>query len=212
MAERSQHGVGGGGVKGVSPSGAHPHGEPDPELKLGGILWSAFGIIAVTAVAMVLMWWMTGGLRRHLVEQQPPPTPAERQRAEAVRRAGEEARAREEVPMPGLALPPELERPPAPRLELDPSFELERLREREERLLEEWGWADQEAGRVRIPIERAIELAAAGELPGMPASAPVTAGTDEPADEAGAVDGSAEAAPAAGASAEPGAAEEASGG
>lgn len=167
----------------AEPSGAHPHGEPDPELRLRGIVWTAVGIVLTTAAAMVLMWWLTGGLREHQAAQQRPLTPAERQRAEAVRRAGEERLATEPVPLPGLALPPGFERPPEPRLELDPRFELERLRAREERLLGGWGWADEEEGRVRIPIERALELAAAGELPGMPPSMPPSAGEESDAQE-----------------------------
>jgi hypothetical protein len=146
-------------------------GDPDPELSLSGVLWTAGGIAAVTALAMVLMIWMLGGLTGRQDARQAPPTPAEEQRLEAVRRAGEERRAAEAVPRPALALPPEYEVPPAPRLELDPSFDLRRLRAEEERLLGAWAWADEEAGTVRIPIATALDLAAAGELPGVPRGA-----------------------------------------
>jgi len=182
----------------------HTHGagggDPDPELSLRGVLWTAGGVAAVTALAMVLMVWMLGGFIDRRAAREAPPTPAEEQRREAVRRAGEERRAREAVPRPALALPPEYEAPPAPRLELDPSFDLRQLRAEEDRLLGEWAWADERAGTVRIPIATALELAAAGELPGVPrgaapagdaaagesaASAAAPAGEPRPATDAG---------------------------
>jgi hypothetical protein len=150
----------------------HTHGaggrDPDPEVSVRGVLWTAGGIALVTAVAMVLMVWLLGGLREVRTAAEPPPTPAEVQRREALRRAAQEGRADQPVPLPSLALPPGYELPPAPRLELDPDFNLRQLRAVEDRLLGEWAWADEEAGAVRIPIDVAIELAAAGRLPGVP--------------------------------------------
>jgi len=150
----------------------HTHGagggDPDPEVSVRGVLWTAGGIALVTALFMVLMVWLLGGLREVRTAAEAPPTPAEAQRREALRRAGEEGRAAEAVPMPSLALPPEYERPPSPRLELDPEFNLRQLRAVEDELLGEWAWADEEAGAVRIPIDVAIELAAEGRLPGLP--------------------------------------------
>ncbi|NIW37905.1 MAG: hypothetical protein GWN32_15875, partial [Gemmatimonadetes bacterium] len=54
--------------------------------------------------------------------------------------------------------------PPGPRLQADPIAELQRLREREAEVLESYGWVDEAAGIAQIPIARAIELVAAGEL------------------------------------------------
>ena len=50
--------------------------------------------------------------------------------------------------------------PPAPRLQTDPRRDLEKLRAAEEAQLDGYAWVDRAAGRVRIPIERAIELLA----------------------------------------------------
>jgi hypothetical protein len=50
--------------------------------------------------------------------------------------------------------------PPAPRLQANPSRDLATLRAREEELLDTYGWIDRATGRVRIPVERAIELMA----------------------------------------------------
>jgi hypothetical protein len=48
--------------------------------------------------------------------------------------------------------------PPQPRLENHSGEELPELRSYEDHQLSTYGWADQKDGRVRIPIERAMEL------------------------------------------------------
>ncbi len=49
---------------------------------------------------------------------------------------------------------------PEPRLERDERDELYNVRVREEETLNSYGWVDEKAGTVRIPIERAMELEA----------------------------------------------------
>lgn len=50
------------------------------------------------------------------------------------------------------------ERPPGPRLQSHPIQDLQALQQAEEAILGSYGWIDREAGIVRIPIERAMEL------------------------------------------------------
>jgi hypothetical protein len=50
--------------------------------------------------------------------------------------------------------------PPQPRLQTNPLKELEALRQRETETLTTYGWVDQNAGTVRIPIDRAIDILA----------------------------------------------------
>ncbi len=57
---------------------------------------------------------------------------------------------------------------PGPLLQVSPRQDLEVLRQREERLLHTTEWVNREAGIVRIPIDRAIELIADGGLPEWP--------------------------------------------
>ena len=47
---------------------------------------------------------------------------------------------------------------PAPRLQDHPRRDLAALQERDRQLIEGYGWVDRGAGRVRIPVERAMEL------------------------------------------------------
>lgn len=52
--------------------------------------------------------------------------------------------------------------PPEPRLQADPVADLRALRAAEQAILDGYGWLDREAGVARIPIERAMDLIAAG--------------------------------------------------
>jgi len=54
---------------------------------------------------------------------------------------------------------------PAPQLETDERTELNDIRQREADTLSTYGWVDQKAGTVRIPIDRAMELLAQRGLP-----------------------------------------------
>lgn len=55
--------------------------------------------------------------------------------------------------------------PPPPRLQTYPFQDVKDLRQEERRLLETYEWVDRNAGVVRIPIERAIEVLAEKGLP-----------------------------------------------
>jgi hypothetical protein len=56
-------------------------------------------------------------------------------------------------------------RPPEPRLQDHPAQELTEFRARERQTLHSYGWVEPNAGVVRIPIERAMELVLARGLP-----------------------------------------------
>lgn len=58
-----------------------------------------------------------------------------------------------------------LQRFPGPNLQRDPSLDLAALREREDKLLNTYGWIDREAGTVRLPIDRAMDLLVERGLP-----------------------------------------------
>jgi len=61
--------------------------------------------------------------------------------------------------------------PPEPRLQPAPLEDLLQLRNEEDAALQQYGWVDRQAGSVRIPIDRAIELLAQRGLPVPPAGA-----------------------------------------
>lgn len=49
--------------------------------------------------------------------------------------------------------------PPAPRLQVHPTIELQDLRSQEDKILSTYGWTNKNAGIVRVPIDRAMDLA-----------------------------------------------------
>jgi hypothetical protein len=55
--------------------------------------------------------------------------------------------------------------PPEPRLQINPRQDMSDLRAREDQVLTSYGWVDKNAGTVRIPIERAMQLVVERGLP-----------------------------------------------
>jgi hypothetical protein len=66
---------------------------------------------------------------------------------------------------PLAAAQQEERRPPEPRLQTEPREDLAALRAREDETLRSYGWVDRNAGVVRIPIDRAMELTLQRGLP-----------------------------------------------
>jgi hypothetical protein len=58
--------------------------------------------------------------------------------------------------------------PPAPQLEVTEHLDLLRERSAEDKLLTTYGWTDKQAGTVRIPVDRAIDMVAQQGLPTRP--------------------------------------------
>ena len=71
--------------------------------------------------------------------------------------------ARQETPVPRLAR--ERESMPELRLQVDAPNELRQMRAAEEATLNSYGWVDKEAGVVKIPVDRAMEILAKKGLP-----------------------------------------------
>jgi hypothetical protein len=97
------------------------------------VLWAGFGLIAIVVAFFVLMWV----LYVHLLDREA------RSSAPAHRLAAEQARTE----------------PPYPRLQSDPVDDWLNFQAENQRILSTYGWVDRPAGIVRIPIEKAMELA-----------------------------------------------------
>jgi hypothetical protein len=87
----------------------------------------------------------------------------------------------EKAPRYPLAAGVERPLPPAPRLQTYPFDDVKGLRRDEARLLEQYSWVDKNAGTVRIPVSRAIEVLAEKGLPHRVAPAPAGAPAVVPA-------------------------------
>ena len=66
-------------------------------------------------------------------------------------------------PISGMANPNRM--PPEPRLQAHPADEIQVLRQHEEDVLNHYGWVDQKAGVVRIPVDKAIDIMAQRGFP-----------------------------------------------
>jgi hypothetical protein len=125
----------GGTVPGLQPI------EVDREIQFRQLIWMGLGLVVVTMLSAVLVFFLLRGFLRSEREQ-----------------AG---------PAPAMTAPPVVI--PGPQLLARPEGELARVRELEKEQIEGYGWVDQQQGIVRIPIERALDLVAAQGLPSRPA-------------------------------------------
>lgn len=73
---------------------------------------------------------------------------------------------RRDAPLPRLAR--ERQATPQPRLQVDAHNELREMRAGEDSVLNSYGWVDRDAGIVRIPVDRAMEILAGKGLPVRP--------------------------------------------
>ena len=131
---------------GAAPRSSHAPGEIDRELDLRKILLVGGGLGLVTLVAIALMGLLFRVLLAREVAEDPPPAP--------------------------LAAEARAEPRPDPQLQITPERDLQAMRESERSVLESYDWVDRNAGRVRIPIERAMSLVASEGLPARTEGAP----------------------------------------
>jgi len=76
--------------------------------------------------------------------------------------------------------------PPEPRLQVQPREDLKALRRQEDAILSSYGWVDRNAGVVRIPVDRAMQLTIErGLLSAQDAAAPGSGNTPPPASRSG---------------------------
>ena len=107
------------------------------DVQLRPILAFAGGLVLLGAITLLLMGWLLPVLT-----------------ARHTQHAAPSALLSEAVPAP-----------PAPRLQVVPAQELQQGRVATEEILRSYGWVNKEAGIVRIPIARAMELLVERGLP-----------------------------------------------
>jgi hypothetical protein len=125
---------------GGPPAGSRGHEERDVTFR--PIVWGGAGMLIAVVLIFVLVRWTFVSYLAHDAEQSPPANPL----------AGSY----------GRQLPPE------PRLQTHPIRDLRDLRAAEDATLTSYGWIDRQAGVVRIPIARAMELLVKRGLPVQP--------------------------------------------
>lgn len=106
------------------------------DVSVRGIAWFAVAMVIAAIVMHIGLWLFELGLNR-IYPQGPAASRIGRPRVE----------------------------PPPPRLQSSPAADLRELRAAEEAVLNSYGWINREAGVIRIPIERAMELTSERGLP-----------------------------------------------
>lgn len=115
-----------------------PHsGHETSDADVGALAKFGIGLAVLCAVALALMFAMLSFFEGENARTAPPPSPLAAQR--------------------GL--------PPGPRLQVLPEKDMAHLQAAEDSVLNSFGWVMREAGIVRIPIDRALELTAQRGLP-----------------------------------------------
>jgi hypothetical protein len=126
-----------------------PHVEPAErrhapyDLQLRPVITFGIVLAGVTALILLGLAWLFQAFNTRLAQQDVPPAPL--------------AQTRQQLP-------------PEPRLQVAPAQELQQMRAAEEALLHSYGWVDQTAGIVRIPVDRAMTLLVERGLPAWPES------------------------------------------
>jgi hypothetical protein len=150
-AAESAHSSGGGHGGAGHGGGAHGRGTSagyeQTDVKPRGIVIFLIGLAIVVALSLVAMRFLFDAVVAREVRRDARATQAAAPAASADR------------------IPPE------PRLQTAVRSDLDALRAHEDSVLTRYGWVSREAGVVRIPIDRAIELLAER---GLPARAPST--------------------------------------
>ena len=113
----------------------HPASQTfDREINLKAIAWTIGLLVAVALVVHVIVYGLIVGFNRYDDKREPRPSP--------------------------LAAANKQPLPPRPWLQDDPEKDMKKFRDREDRLIGKAQWLDRRQGRLRIPIDLAMEIVA----------------------------------------------------
>src|SRR6266852_8571123 len=129
------------------------HGEFEREdLSAKGVFSFLIGLAAVCVLFFFILRELYAYLDAYQKAHQPPQNPLVKTTEADTRMVG----------------PEDITKFPQPRLEKDERLEINDFRLEEEKMLNSYGWVDEKAGMVHIPIERAMQLVAQRGLPTRP--------------------------------------------
>jgi hypothetical protein len=107
-------------------------------------------VIVVTAIVLhVALYWLYGAFRSSAAE------------------SGRVTKTQEQIEQPTSG---------QPRLQVDPTTDINQFRDEENKKLSTYGWVNKDNGIVRIPIEQAMKLVASGRIVSADTAKPVNPG------------------------------------
>jgi len=118
-----------------NPTVAHERTDADTR----AITQFGIALVLVVMLSQLALWWLFNSFTRLESKLNPPVTALVRAQA-----------------------PTE---PPEPRLQASPQADMRMMREKEDTILNHYGWVDPNHGVVRIPVDRALDLVAERGLP-----------------------------------------------
>ncbi len=121
----------------VREIGPAGRGHEENDVHLRPLIISGVSMAAIAGLSLLAMWWLFGYFTARQV--------------------------RLETDLHPLLETRQL--PPEPRLQVLPQLDLRAILTNERSILDSYGWVDRQAGIVRMPIERAIELLTERGLP-----------------------------------------------
>ena len=148
MADTKQPRLDNGSARPEHGRGAQALTEGDG-VSYSGIVWFVVILAVTTIVCQILMWVL---LRAMQAQSPDPATAAAAMAAPAVPRPAEAGRVYPDMVSIGKA------DGPAPKLLVREPQNLDALRAHERDVLTTYGWVDQNAGTIRIPIDKAKDL------------------------------------------------------
>jgi hypothetical protein len=129
------------------------------DLSAHGIYAFLSSLIVGGVIVYFVVWGMYGFMDARIKEHEPRPNPLVQQTENDTR----------------VVTPDETKKFPEPRLEKNDRVEIYDFRLQEEQRLNSYGWVDEKAGVVHIPIDRAMQLLAQQGLPTAPRAGTVPA-------------------------------------
>jgi hypothetical protein len=120
---------------GHDANGAEALHEPNT-VNIPGVVKFLVWLSVVIAVAALLVWGLFHYFDARKAQEAPPPSPL----------------------ATGVRLPPEPRLQGAPGNVSSPAEDIRRFREKEDQMLDSYGWIDERNGVIRIPIEQAKRL------------------------------------------------------
>jgi len=153
------------------------HGYEISDVKISGIVVFLTALVVFVAVAGALSYGIGKAINAHMAREDGP--------------TNKWSKSVDVRPLGNLPSSPELQNKlagmtqqfPTPRLQTDDgNQDVADLHAREDLLLQNYSWVDQSQGKVRIPIERAMQLIAKTGLPQAPVAehAPLLTGDKQP--------------------------------
>jgi hypothetical protein len=106
----------------------------DRELNLRTILGFCGGVVGVTILALLVMWWMSDSFKKMDQAKDAAPSPLAEAQLDPI--------------------------PPGPRLQPAPPRDMNEMTARDREALTTYGWVDKQAGVAHIPVDRAIQILA----------------------------------------------------